>query len=162
MTCAVTSVVRVVREPQIPGGILGLLCLKFHNILSVCEHEALVYHARHLCNPICNIIACTLAGKQKRKVGQGKHCFGFHHIYLWHSVLSAACLKSREWGADRRMLTTAPKPNHEQANKPGITMMGRSAFKKQLLETCFSKTKCKRAGYNSHNVTKFKQNTRTD
>lgn len=68
-----------------------------------------MYHAHHLCNPICNLIACTLAGKQKHKVGQGKHCIGFRHIYLWHSVLSAACLKGiphREGRANRRMLTT--------------------------------------------------------
>lgn len=47
-----------------------LLCLKFHNILSVREHEALVYYVQHLYNPICNIIACAKAGKQKHKAGR--------------------------------------------------------------------------------------------
>lgn len=55
---------------QIPGGMGELLALRFHHILSLREHEAHLYNANHLCNPVCNTIAWkTKAGAQKRCTG---------------------------------------------------------------------------------------------
>lgn len=85
----------VVREPQIPGGIWELLCLKFHNILSVCEHEALVYYVQHLCNPICNIIACAKAWKQKHKAGRSLNTVHWVPSHLSVAFRTVCCVFER-------------------------------------------------------------------
>lgn len=54
---------------RIPAGIWGLRQLTFHNILWVCEQEALVYHTHSSGYSVWNTIA-ALAGKQKQKVEQ--------------------------------------------------------------------------------------------
>lgn len=119
MTCTSNPLCdRVVREPQIPGGIWELLCLKFHNILSVREHEALVYYVQHLYNPICNIIACAKAGKQKHKAGRSLNTVHWSHIYLLLSGLSAECLKGipHRKGRTSIRLRTTVSPWHQVTN----------------------------------------------